>query len=355
MFSTPEILLFFYFLLIFFIFLKTKKRNIQKNSEKPEISVIIAFHNEEKNIESLFSALAKQDYPREKIEFIFVDDRSKDKTNQLLKSNNFNAQIIDITELPDGKFGKKNALDHAIKKAKNDILLFTDADCTPHENWIKETVSAHSKKTAAVVGSAPLFPKKNNIIGFFQSGETLFNHVIAKFGISLGSAFTSFGRNFSYKKSKFLEVGGFKNIEKSLSGDDDLLLHEFIKNGDEVVFADFSIVDSHTEFVFSTFFRQKTRHMSATKFFPFKLQVFSVFFHALHLFVTINYFFTESVFVFVGSKIFIDFLLFQNFSKLLPIKKRILSIIAWEIFYIPFILFFSVFSYTKPIKKLKWK
>ena len=53
--------------------------------EQPFVSVIVAAHNEAKNIAVCLDSLLNQDYPEEKMEIISVNDRSEDDTALILE------------------------------------------------------------------------------------------------------------------------------------------------------------------------------------------------------------------------------------------------------------------------------
>ena len=55
-----------------------------------EVSVVMPVYNEEKYIKKCVESLLLQDYPQEKIEWIFVDGGSKDNTVEML--NNYQQQ-----------------------------------------------------------------------------------------------------------------------------------------------------------------------------------------------------------------------------------------------------------------------
>ena len=55
-----------------------------------EVSVVMPVYNEEKYIKKCVESLLLQDYPQEKIEWIFVDGGSKDNTVEIL--NNYQQQ-----------------------------------------------------------------------------------------------------------------------------------------------------------------------------------------------------------------------------------------------------------------------
>ena len=50
------------------------------------VSFCVIAYNEEKNLESLFSDIRNQDYPHEKMEIIFVNAMSTDRTRELMEN-----------------------------------------------------------------------------------------------------------------------------------------------------------------------------------------------------------------------------------------------------------------------------
>lgn len=87
----------------------------------PSISVVIPAFNEEQNLKRLFSSLKNQTYPKDKIEYIVVNDASTDSTPKL--ALNFGAKVINV-KTHDIELNKGIGM-HA---AKNDLVYWMDAD-----------------------------------------------------------------------------------------------------------------------------------------------------------------------------------------------------------------------------------
>lgn len=100
--------------------------------DPPLVSVIVPARNEEKNIENCLTHLLKQTYPR--FEIVVVDDRSSDKTSELIERAKLGSKIavknIRIEKLPSGWTGKNYAMFTGSKAAEGEWFLFTDADTT---------------------------------------------------------------------------------------------------------------------------------------------------------------------------------------------------------------------------------
>ena len=87
----------------------------------PRLSVIMPTLNAEAILENCLASIARQDYPREKIEILLADAHSTDRTREIAKK--FGATVLD----DDGKNmeeGKRLALRHAT----GEFIVFVDAD-----------------------------------------------------------------------------------------------------------------------------------------------------------------------------------------------------------------------------------
>lgn len=87
----------------------------------PKISVVIPVHNEEKNIGNCLRSIFKQDYPKNKLEVIVVDDGSYDQTALIAKQ--LGAKIIK-TNAGHAEFAKISGF----RRATGDLVMYMDAD-----------------------------------------------------------------------------------------------------------------------------------------------------------------------------------------------------------------------------------
>lgn len=114
----------------------------EKSQQKPKVSIILPARNEEEFIGKCLDSLLDQDY--EDYEIIVIDDRSEDKTGQII--SNFaekNSKIIHVTAKPKpGEWmGKNWACFEGFKKSTGELLLFTDADTNHSRKTISLSVS----------------------------------------------------------------------------------------------------------------------------------------------------------------------------------------------------------------------
>jgi biofilm PGA synthesis N-glycosyltransferase PgaC len=231
------------------------------------ISVIISARNESKNLTEYLPYILEQNYPD--FEVVVVNDCSSDNSDEVLED--FQRQyprlkIVTITEHARFKTGKKFALTLGIKAAKNEHLLFTDADCKPEStNWITRMAAHFTGDIQLVLGFSPYYRTSGflNSLIRFETIKTAINYLSAALN---GDPYMGIGRNMAYTKTLFFSNKGFAAHMHVLSGDDDLFVNQ---NGTAANTA----IEIHPETFmyteakssFSALYRQKKRHMGVGK------------------------------------------------------------------------------------------
>ncbi len=138
------------------------------------ISVIISARNEAVDLRANLESVLNQNYPD--FEVVVVNDCSSDTSELVLEEYKAiypRLKIVTINEHDRFKTGKKFALTLGIKAAKNEHLLFTDADCRPaSENWITYMAS-HFREPVQIILGYSTYYKTNNFFNSFIRFETL--------------------------------------------------------------------------------------------------------------------------------------------------------------------------------------
>ena len=231
------------------------------------VSIIIAARNEEKNLIEFLPKIFEQDYPE--FEIIVINDRSWDKSIDVLQAFAIKHNNLHIVEVPDREkdgFAKKFAITLGIKAAKYELLVFIDADCYPNsKNWLKEMASRHTNSKNLILGASPYAREKgilNKVIRFDAAQIAVQYLSLAKAGIP----YMGVGRNLSYTKELYDSVRGFKSHYYIPSGDDDLFVNEVgNKRNTTVVFSEEAITFSIPKKKFIDWWHQKKRHLTTSK------------------------------------------------------------------------------------------
>jgi len=144
-----------YPLLVYFFALILRQR-IDKSPIEPTVSIIISAYNEEDCIEDKIKNLLSLDYPISKMEIIIGSDGSTDKTNDLVQP--FSSAILSFYAYSQRR-GKMATINDLVAKAKNEILVFTDARQSFERNAIRELVANfHDKNIGCVSGELQFKP-----------------------------------------------------------------------------------------------------------------------------------------------------------------------------------------------------
>ncbi len=183
------------------------------------ISVVIPVYNEEKNIMKTLNALYSNTILPDEV--IMADGGSTDKTVELVKKNYPQVIVIDNP--------RKNAAsgrNEGIKRAKGDIIAFTDGDCIVAENWIESIANAFKNNDIdGLGGKVMVAPPVNHIEAYW--GNLAWN-LIMNFGdepykvdkCTLNDAFVT--ANCAYKRKLLVKLRGFSNWFANNAEDVDL-------------------------------------------------------------------------------------------------------------------------------------
>lgn len=189
----------------------------------PTVSVIIPFYGKsELLLLNCLNALCNQTYLKSKIEIVIIDNNETPILKEKLKAN------CEIAILHENKLGSYAARNKGIEIAKGEILAFTDCDCLPDLDWIKNAVTALQNQNfkSAIAGKIIFTYKKLNQPNLFEFYDSTI-HLRQEFYVkNYGFAATA---NLIVPKHIFDECGKFNT--KFYSGGDREWGERATKNG----------------------------------------------------------------------------------------------------------------------------
>ena len=187
------------------------KRRIYKNYQ-PLVSVVIPAWNEEVGIYRSLKSLLQNGYKN--IEIVVVNDGSTDKTHDVVqafvKSKVVRESHISVRYVSKENGGKGKALNHAIERAKGEIIVTMDADSVFAPDAIERLVSYFTDpQIDAVVGNVKIANSKS-LIGRIQALEYLFGFYYKRAHCVLGAEYIYGGACAAFRKvTTFDKVGMF--------------------------------------------------------------------------------------------------------------------------------------------------
>jgi glycosyltransferase involved in cell wall biosynthesis len=264
---------------VFYVFFYGKFAFSSQKKATPKkiaVSIIICAKNEAENLKKFLPTIINQDYPD--FEIVLINDASNDNTLEVIDSFaklHKTIKVVNVKGIEAFWGNKKYALTLGIKAAKNDFLLFTDADCKPiSKYWIKEMSANFNNKKSIVLGYGAYSKIKKSFLNKLIRFETLVTAVNYFSFANFGLPYMGVGRNLAYTKKEFFDANGFVNHIKVRSGDDDLFVNQIAnQNNTAICFSKNSFTESIPKTTFKAWFKQKRRHVSTANHYKMKHKI----------------------------------------------------------------------------------
>ena len=196
-----------------------------------KFSVIIPAFNAEETIDLTLKALKAQKNV-EDFEIIVVDDGSKDRT----------AEIVDrypVKLIKQENSGPASARNRGVEAAAADIVLFTDSDCIPAEDWVEKMTAPFADEEISGVKGIYISKKKSIIARIIQL------EFEERFLMLKKLKFIDFVDSYSaaFRKEAFLSVGGFDTSFPKADNEDVDLSYKLANAGYKMVFQPEAVVE----------------------------------------------------------------------------------------------------------------
>jgi len=196
------------------------------------VSVLVPARNEEDGISDCLRALSIQTY--DPIEILILDDRSTDRTAEIIKSfadSDPRIKMISGSEPPEGWLGKHWACDQLFQEANGDLLLFMDADtilsertvaASVHESNIRKAdlLTVMPQRIATCITERLMFPFLDWIV--FSGMPMAYAHRSSNQYLS-----AAFGQFMLFRREAYKRTGGHAEIRSNPL--DDFTLGRIIK------------------------------------------------------------------------------------------------------------------------------
>lgn len=198
-----------------------------------KLSFITTVLNEEGNIEKFLKSLSSQTVLPDEV--IIVDGGSTDKTVDRIKNYESRIRSKGIKfKLIEKKGNRSVGRNEAIKNARGDIILSSDAGCVLDKNWVKNIIK-------------PFENKKNDVVsGYYKgTGETVFEKSLIPYVLVMEDRLSSENflpatRSMAFKKEIWKKAGRFD--EKLSHNEDFEFAKRLKKSGANIKFVKDAIV-----------------------------------------------------------------------------------------------------------------
>lgn len=218
-------------------------------TDAPIFSIVIPTYNRPKQLAACLQACGRLDYPHDRFEIIIVDDGSPDPVEVHKKDG---SNLISITCLRQFNAGPASARNMGAQHAQGDILAFTDDDCVPTQQWLRELARSCNDAPTGLVGGGTVNGLVDNI--FSIASQMIIDEAYAYF-LRRDSGLRFFAsNNMAVSTRLFLKIGGFDSSFRT--SEDREFCDRWIRQGHPLVYTTKAIVHHYHQLTLTAFVRQ---------------------------------------------------------------------------------------------------
>src|SRR5690606_28923075 len=110
----------------------------------PKVSVVVSARNEEEDIAACLESLIALEYPKDKLQIILVNDRSTDRTAEIIQEYQKKSDLIEFYDTKGYEThleAKARGISYGMKHATGEWVFITDADARVQKRWIIEQLN----------------------------------------------------------------------------------------------------------------------------------------------------------------------------------------------------------------------
>jgi cellulose synthase/poly-beta-1,6-N-acetylglucosamine synthase-like glycosyltransferase len=173
----------------------------------PDISVLMAVHNEQDIIQEKLNSIIANNYPAGKLKIFIGSDASTDKTNILLEELSLSYDYLTYIKF-DSRIGKSAVINELVRLTGSEILIITDANVIFGQDTIYHLVKHFKNREIGLVDSNMKHKGLKNSGISVQENAYISREVTIKFneGILWGTMMGPFGGCYAIRKELYSNV-----------------------------------------------------------------------------------------------------------------------------------------------------
>lgn len=215
----------------------------------PFFSIIVPTFDRPEALMTCVQGIRQLDYPRDRFEVIIVDDGSLFPVEV---PKNDGSNLVSITCLRQLNSGPASARNFGAEHARGDILAFTDDDCIPTPQWLRELAQSFNDRPIGLVGGRTVNGLAENL--YSTASQMIVDEAYAYF-LSRESDLRFFSSNNMAVSAKLFHESGAFDSSFRTSEDRDFC-DRWIRRGHPLVYAPKAIVCHHHHLTMTAFYRQ---------------------------------------------------------------------------------------------------
>jgi cellulose synthase/poly-beta-1,6-N-acetylglucosamine synthase-like glycosyltransferase len=204
-----------------------EKKPVSTDTYEPEVCLFVTAYNEKDYVAGKVANSFSLDYPKEKVQYIWVTDGSDDGTPDLLRQY----PQLEVYHQPERK-GKIDAMNRGMQYVKAPVVIFSDTNTRLSSNTIRDMAACFADpKVGCVAGEKRIVEKDAENAS--AAGEGLYWRIeskIKKMDAELNSAVGGVGELFAIRRELF------EPVEKDTLLDDFIISLRIAKKGYRIAY-----------------------------------------------------------------------------------------------------------------------
>lgn len=203
-------------------------RRTKSDADLPTVTVLVSARNEESDFPDCIDSLLKLDYPDGKLQIILVNDRSTDRTGEIVDETarkHPHVLALHTSEMGESRLdGKARGIGFGFRHATGEWVAITDADAEVHPFWLRNMLNDMPDEVGLTGGS--LVVEGKGLIGKIERISWGFVQMFNVGATGLGTSIVCVGPNMMVRRSIYENAGGLEAIPFRVA--EDLAIHEMV-------------------------------------------------------------------------------------------------------------------------------
>ena len=214
-------------------------------------SIVIPTYNRLQELTSCLDSLTLLEYENDSFEVIVVDDGSRVSPDHAILP--FRERIL-LRLLKQNNSGPASARNAGASRAQGKFLAFTDDDCKPARNWLKELEQHLRTNPVSMVGGRVVNAIPENI--YSSASHLILDSVYAHYNVNGTDPHFFASNNMAVATDTFLSAGGFDTSYPLAGGEDREFCDRWLSIGYQMVYEPEAIIWHNHKLTLRTFWKQ---------------------------------------------------------------------------------------------------
>lgn len=208
LFTVAGLILFIYlgYPILMFAVSRLAPRPVSRAEIRPRVSLIIAAHNEERDIAARLENALALDYPKELLQIIVASDCSDDRTDEIVQGFSERGVILQRQRTREGK---TRAQHRAISASTGEILVFSDATTKYESDTLRKLVRSFADPfVGCVAGRLVYVDGESSAVGKSCRSYWSYEHLLKSWESRAGSLIGVSGCLYAVRRSCYAKLAG---------------------------------------------------------------------------------------------------------------------------------------------------